>query len=111
MRLLVVHGCYDVASAEAELPLICAGQLDTPCQSGKGSNVDRPAGERRVPEIIYFGGVVSDEEVEKLTAAIQEKAPNARFVRIKREDVIAAGAPGPVPEVIAQIFRAKVASL
>lgn len=98
-------------SAEAEFPLICSGQLDAPCKSGLGSNAGKPPGERRVPTIVYFGGGVSDEECERLTAAVSAKAPGARFVRVTRDEVLAAGAKGPQPDVIAKIFRDKAAGL
>lgn len=39
------------------------------------------------------------------------KAPGARFVRVTRDEVLAAGAKGPQPDVIAKIFRDKAAGL
>ncbi|KAK1770694.1 hypothetical protein QBC33DRAFT_556171 [Phialemonium atrogriseum] len=107
----VVHTCLDTATAETELPLVCSGQLEAAAQSGLGSNAKLPAGERRVPSVIYLGGGVSDEDTAKLTAVVGEKAPGVRFIRVTRDEVLATGATGPVPEVIAKIFREKFASL
>lgn len=111
-RLPVVHTCIDMADAETEFPLICAGQLEAAPKSGLGSNAGRPVGERRTPTVVYFGGGVSDQDVEKLSALVREKAPDIRFLRVTREEVIAAGAAaGPDAGVIAKIMREKMASL
>jgi hypothetical protein len=70
-----------------------------------------------VPRAVFFGGGVPEEEVERVQRLVRERQGNAaagdgtRFLRVTREDVLAAGATGPDVEVIARIYRDKVAGL
>jgi hypothetical protein len=72
-----------------------------------------PESERRIPKVVFFGGAIPDEEYEQVKKAIIEKAgPEAvRILRVNREDVFALGGTGPDPDLIAKIYRQKVASL
>jgi hypothetical protein len=110
-RLPVVHSCFDLSSAEEELPLLCAGELSAVPSSGKGSNATVPAEERKMPKAVFFGGGVSDDEYQSLSARIKEKAPDMVFQRVTKEDVMKAGAKGPNPDVIAKIYREKMANI
>ncbi|KAK0636378.1 hypothetical protein B0T17DRAFT_480503 [Bombardia bombarda] len=109
----VVHCCLDFAAALAELPALCAGDLETTPSSGLGTNAQAssPAA-RRVPKAIFFGGGgFSDDEFEKITAAVRERAPGVYFVKVQKRDVLAAGSFGPNPDTIAKIYRKKMAAL
>ncbi|KAJ9150748.1 hypothetical protein NKR23_g3531 [Pleurostoma richardsiae] len=107
----IVHSCLDLSAAEAELPLLCAGELDTTAVSGLGSNAALPVTDRKVPKAILLGGGIPDEEVERLSELIKAKAPNINLVRVTKEDVLSAGASGPDPDVITRIYREKMAAL
>lgn len=109
---LVVHTCLDLPSAESELPALCAGELSAAPSSGLGSNASVPEPSRRVPKAVFFGGGIPEEEIERVQQLVREKGGDAvRFLRITREEVLAAGAAGPDPEVIAKLYRSKVADL
>jgi hypothetical protein len=71
--------------------------------------VTRPAGERVVPAVVFFGGDISDGDVEKLSGLVREKNPSARFVKVSKLDVLKAGGLGPNPDVIAKVYRKKMA--
>lgn len=95
----------------AELPSVCAGDLDTPIVSGLGTNASLPPPERRVPLAVIFGGGVPDDQVQSLTEAIHSSAPNAKIVRVTRQDILAAGGEGPNPEVIAGVIKNKLGEM
>ncbi|OIW29458.1 hypothetical protein CONLIGDRAFT_680307 [Coniochaeta ligniaria NRRL 30616] len=111
----VVHICLDLPSASTELPALCAGDLSALPSSGLGSNAGRPQPERRVPVAVFFGGGIPEAEMERVQRLVGDKggddAVKVRFLRITREEVLAAGAAGPDPEVIARLYRSKVAGL
>jgi hypothetical protein len=108
----VVHTCLDLPSAESELPALCAGELYATPSSGLGSNAGVPQSERRVPKAIFFGGGIPEEEMERVQQLVREKGGDAvKFLRITRDEVLAAGAAGPDPAVIAQLHRSKLAGL
>ncbi|KAK0727467.1 hypothetical protein B0T26DRAFT_672128 [Lasiosphaeria miniovina] len=109
----VVHACFDIDSALSELPAICAGELETTPSSGVGVNsTEAEASKRRAPVAIFFGGAgISEDEFERITAAVRERAPGVHFVRVQKRDVLAAGSFGPNPDVIAKIYRKKMAAL
>ncbi|KAG7283985.1 hypothetical protein NEMBOFW57_010343 [Staphylotrichum longicolle] len=111
----LVHICLTPTQAVAELPPLCAGALDTPDSSGLGSNAALPAGERRVPRGIIFGGGVGDEDLERVMRAVRERVPEedggVKVVRVTREDVLAKGATGPSAGVIGEVLREKLAGL
>ncbi|KAK0625494.1 hypothetical protein B0T17DRAFT_508480 [Bombardia bombarda] len=105
----IAHICLNVEAAEAELPLICSGVLETNQSSGLGSNAGLPPLERRVPQAVIFGGGLPDDLVDRVKAAVLSKAPDVKPIQISREEIFAAGATGPDPEVIARLLRAKLA--
>ncbi|KAK4096557.1 hypothetical protein N658DRAFT_501455 [Parathielavia hyrcaniae] len=111
----LVHACLDLEKALAELPSVCAGDLDTPIASGVGTNVDRPVAERQTPEALVFGGGTTDPEVDAIVAAVNEKqpkgGPEVKMVRVTKEDIQGTGAPGPTPEAIAVVLREKLGML
>ena len=107
----MVHICLDLDAAIAELPAVCAGDLDADPASGLGTNATLPAGERRVPRAIIFGGGIPDEEVAKVGDAVRASAPGIRIVKVARQEVLDAGAEKPNPEVIVGILRGKLAGL
>jgi hypothetical protein len=109
----VVHTCLDLSAATTELPLLCSGDVSVETSSGLGSNVGLPVNERRVPKVIFFGGGIPEEEYERVTTLVRASAghDSVSFLRVTREDVLAAGASGPDPDVIAKIYRDKIAAL
>jgi hypothetical protein len=110
----VVHTCLTLSQAESELPLLCAGSLSTTPASGLGSNASLPESSRRVPKAVFFGGFIPEEEVERVQQLVRDKggaAQTIKFFRITRDEALAAGATGPDPDVIAKIYRVKVAGL
>jgi hypothetical protein len=110
----VVHTCLTPQSATAELPPLFAGNTEINPSSGLGSNAGRPAAERKVPRAVIFGGGVPDEQVAAVVDAIRApvqaagKGEEVRVVRVTREDILATGASGPSPGVIAQVLRGKL---
>lgn len=113
-QIIVVHTCLDLAAAESELPALCAGDLSAAPSSGVGSNAHVPQDQRRVPKAVFFGGGIPEEEMERVQRLVREKAGGddaVKFLRITREEVLAAGAAGPDPDVIAGLYRSKVAGL
>ncbi len=108
MLSAVVHTCLDIAAAEAELPALCAGDVSVAATSGLGSNVAKASAERVVPKVVFFGGDISDSDVEKLSGLIREKAPAMLFVKVSKLDVLKAGGLGPNPDVIAKVYRKKM---
>lgn len=110
-----MHTCLTLPQAESELPPLCAGDLTTSPSSGLGSNASEPpeSSRRRVPRAVFFGGGVPEEEMERVERLVRDKAggEGVQFLRVTREEVLAAGATGPDPEVIARIYREKVAGL
>jgi hypothetical protein len=115
----VVHCSLDIQTALAELPALCAGDLTKLPASGLGTNqgVAEPS-ERKVPEAIFFGGGFSDDEYEALVGAVREATAGGaggagkpvQFIKVQRRDVLAAGSFGPNPEVIARIYKRKMAA-
>ncbi|KAL2133094.1 hypothetical protein VTI74DRAFT_2925 [Chaetomium olivicolor] len=100
-----VHICLTPATATSELPEVCSGNLDTLPSSGLGSNVDRPASERRIPRAIIFGAGVQDDDVMSVMGAVRAKAPTVKMVRVTRKDIADAGADVPSPEVVAGVLK------
>ncbi|KAM7218278.1 hypothetical protein V8F06_006341 [Rhypophila decipiens] len=107
----VVHCCLDFAAAEKELPAICAGEVEVAPSSGLGSNAHTAPAQRKIPQAIFFGGGFTDEEYDKIVAAVKARAPNCHFVKVQKRDVLAAGSFGPNPDTIAKIYRKKMAAL
>ncbi|OAA56526.1 hypothetical protein SPI_07533 [Niveomyces insectorum RCEF 264] len=107
----VAHICLSLGAAESELPALCAGELTTEPSSGLGSNAGLPAADRKVPRAIVFGGGVPDDEVDRVTKAVQARAPGIKPIRIQRQEVLAAGAEGPNPDVIAKLLKEKLAAI
>ncbi|OAA58488.1 hypothetical protein SPI_06561 [Niveomyces insectorum RCEF 264] len=105
----VVHTCLDLSAAEVELPALFAGDLTIANAAGLGSNVSKPAGERAVPKIVLFGGDIPDDEVSRVTAAIRARTPSIRSIKVSKLDVLKAGGLGPNPDVIAKVYRKKIA--
>jgi len=60
------------------------------------------------PKVVFFGGDISDSDVEKLSTLVKAKAPDALFVKVSKLDVLKAGGLGPNPEVIAKVYRKKM---
>ncbi|KAL2017106.1 hypothetical protein VTK56DRAFT_2578 [Thermocarpiscus australiensis] len=121
----VVHCCLTYETALRELPAACAGDNNnTPPPapaSGLGTNaraVDASA--RKAPQAVLFGGGFSDAEYEGIVRAVRERCGDPEhkhkqnktihFVKVQKRDVLAAGSLGPNPEVIARIFRKKLAA-
>jgi len=103
----VVHTVFNLAAAEAELlPLLQGVKTITP-SSKLGSNVDRPAAERKVPVIVFFAGAISPEDVGKVTELVNKVAPGTGLVQATREEVREAGATGPDPVIIAKVLKGK----
>ncbi|KAK4236883.1 hypothetical protein C8A03DRAFT_35194 [Achaetomium macrosporum] len=107
----VVHMCIDSTTASTELPALCSGNTDTAPASGLGSNAGKPAAERKVPKAVIFGGGVTDEQAQAVSQAVSAVAPQIKTVRVTREDIMAAGATGPNPEVIVKVLREKLGAL
>ncbi|KIH86475.1 hypothetical protein SPBR_08740 [Sporothrix brasiliensis 5110] len=105
----VVHTCLDLAAAEVELPALFGGNLQTANAAGLGSNATKPADQRAVPQLVLFGGDIPDDEVSRITAAIRVQAPAVRSVKVSKLDVLKAGGLGPNPDVIAKVYRKKIA--
>ncbi len=59
--------------------------------------------------VAVFGGDISDGDVEKLSGLVKEKAPKTIFVKVSKLDVLKAGGLGPNPDVIAKVYRKKIA--
>jgi hypothetical protein len=66
-----------------------------------------------VPKAVFFGGGVPEEEFERVKRLVSERvgSDKVRFLRVTRDEVLAAGATGPNPDVIARLYREKVAGL
>lgn len=108
-----MHTCLELSAAEAELPLLCSGELSATASSGLGSNAQLPVPERRIPKAVFFGGGIPEEEMERVKKLVSEKAGSdaVRFLRVTRDEVLATGATGPNPDIIARLYREKVADL
>jgi len=65
--------------------------------------------ERVAPRVVFFGGDVSDGDMNKITDLVKAKAPETSFVKVSKMDVLKAGGLGPNPDVIAKVFRKKMA--
>ena len=101
-------------TALSELPTLCAGDLATAPACDLGSNAALPEAERRVPKAIIFGGAFGEEDVETVMAAVTEKAGGKevpQVVRMTRADILAKGATGPNPGVIAEVLREKIGGM
>lgn len=62
-RNTVIHCCLlPDNSAVTEIPAVLGGEAITPI-SKLGSNVHRPAHERKIPRAVVFGGAIPDEDV------------------------------------------------
>ncbi|KAH8893647.1 hypothetical protein GQ53DRAFT_840027 [Thozetella sp. PMI_491] len=107
----IVHIAVNLEAAEAELPLVAAGELDAVPASGLGTNATLPVAERKAPKAIIFGGGIPEDEVTKVTTAVQAKAPGAKFVRVTREDFENLGLQTPNPEAIVKILKEKLSSI
>lgn len=107
----VVHCCLSLDSALSELPSLCAGEVEAAPSSGLGTNAQAETAARKVPQAIFFGGGFTDDEYDKITAAVQARAPGVHAVKVQKRDVLAAGSIGPNPETIAKIYRKKMAAL
>jgi len=66
---------------------------------------------RKVPQAVFFGGGFSDDEYEKISAAVHARAPRVHMVKVQKRDVLAAGSIGPNPDTIAKVYRKKMAAL
>ncbi len=112
LTLAVTHICVSLEAAEAELPAICAGELATEPSSGLGSNAGLDVASRKVPRAIIFGGGIPDEEAERITKAVQARAPGVKPIRVLRDEVVAAGGTaGPDPEIIVKLLKEKLSSI
>ncbi len=58
---------------------------------------------------MLFGGDISDDDVSRVTAAIHARAPGVRSIKVSKLDVLKAGGLGPNPDVIAKVYRKKIA--
>ncbi len=92
-----------------ELPALFAGDVHTANAAGLGSNATKPAAERAVPKLVLFGGDIADDDVSRVTKAIQARTPGVRAVKVSKLDVLKAGGLGPNPDVIAKVYRKKIA--
>ncbi|KAK1756933.1 hypothetical protein QBC47DRAFT_400562 [Echria macrotheca] len=105
----VVHACLDLDAALAELPAVFAGDLVKSPSSGLGTNASVPVEQRKTPQAVFFGGGFSDDEFEKIQAAVLNAASaRVHFIKVQKRDVLAAGSFGPNPDTIAKIFRKKL---
>lgn len=66
---------------------------------------------RKVPQAVFFGGGFSDDEYQKISAAVHARTPGVHMVKVQKRDVLAAGSIGPNPDTIAKIYRKKMAAL
>ncbi|KAL2176522.1 uncharacterized protein P884DRAFT_244956 [Thermothelomyces heterothallicus CBS 202.75] len=110
----LVHICLDLDSAIAELPGVCAGGANAASllpSSGLGSNVSRPAAERKVPRGIIFGAGISDGDLARVMDAVKKVAPETKVVRVTREAILAKGAQTPSPEIITKVLREILAAM
>ncbi|CAK7205682.1 hypothetical protein SEUCBS139899_008461 [Sporothrix eucalyptigena] len=107
----VAHICVSLDAAEAELPAICSGDLSTNPSSGLGSNAGLSVSERKIPRAIIFGGGVPAEEVDRITKAVQARAPSVKPIHVKRDEMLAAGVTGPDPETITKLLKARLAEI
>ncbi|KAK3402514.1 hypothetical protein B0T20DRAFT_485119, partial [Sordaria brevicollis] len=115
----VVHASLSLPTALAELPPLFSGDTSTPPSSSIGTNTSLPPSSRHVPTALLLGGSnLTDEEYDRIVAAIKEAVPGAegsgspvQFVRIGKRDVLAAGGVaggagailgGPNPETVAK---------
>ena len=108
-KTTVVHSCTDLLSAKSELPYLCSGDVNINPSSGIGSNTDLPASQRKIPRFILFGSAIPDSEVEQVIEAIKEKASSIGIIRASPADMRNAGAVGPDVDIIARVFREKLA--
>ncbi len=76
-----------------------------------GTNASLPEGERKVPRAIIFGGGIPEEEIARVTQAVQARAPGIKPIRISRQEILDAGVQGPNPEVIVKILKTKLAAI
>ncbi|KAK0720322.1 hypothetical protein B0H67DRAFT_486294 [Lasiosphaeris hirsuta] len=106
----VVHSCLDINTALTELPALFGGELDVLPASGLGTNATFPVEKRKVPQAVFFGGGFTDDEFEKISAAVKARAPGAYFIKVQKRDVLAAGSFGPNTDTIAKIYRKKIAA-
>ncbi|KAK4162796.1 hypothetical protein QBC43DRAFT_265594 [Cladorrhinum sp. PSN259] len=108
----VVHCVLSLEAALAELPSLCAGELEISPSSGLGTNsATSDVSARKVPQAVFFGGGFTDEEFDKISAAVHARAPGVHMVKVQKRDVLAAGSIGPNPDTIAKIYRKKMAAL
>ena len=111
-----MHTTLTLPSTTSELPALLSGDLSITPSSGLGTNASRPEAERVIPRAVFFGGGVPDDEVQRVQRVITERLGGetegkVAFLQVTREEVLALGASGPEPGVIAQVYRKKVAGL
>ena len=107
----VVHTTLTLPTSLSELPALCSG-TPSPTSSpssnlGSNASASSPA-EIKVPKAIIFGGGVSAADAEQVKEAVLAKNAEVKFVRLTREDMVAAGAEGPDPEVIGRLLKEKL---
>ena len=107
----VVHVSIGFESALAELPLITSGDVDLTAASGLGSNAALAPAERKIPKHIILGAGISDDDAQALTETVLAKAPDVKFARVTRQDMLERGATQPNPDLIAQVLKEKLAQL
>ncbi|KAJ2905540.1 hypothetical protein MKZ38_005184 [Zalerion maritima] len=103
-----VHICLSLDTALAELPALFSGDAVKPA-SGLGTNAEAEVA--KVPKYLIFGAGLPAEDVAKATEAVTAKCPEAKFVQVNKEDMIAAGASGPDPKVISEVLKSKIAEM
>ncbi|KAK3486695.1 uncharacterized protein B0T23DRAFT_231797 [Neurospora hispaniola] len=106
----VVHTTLTLSTSLSELPPLCTGTFSHLPSSNLGSNATAatPA-DLKVPKAIIFGGGVSPSDAEQVKEAVLAKNPDIKFVQLTREDMVAAGAEGPDPEVIGRLLKERLA--
>ncbi|KAK3898419.1 hypothetical protein C8A05DRAFT_37996 [Staphylotrichum tortipilum] len=109
-----VYTAHDLPSALATFPSLFVN-TPHPNPPNLGLYQNKPTPETaRAPQAILFGGKVSDPEYNAITDAVSAAAACAgcqvQFVTVGVRDVLAAGAIGPNADVIAKIFRKKMAA-
>ncbi|KAK3348244.1 hypothetical protein B0H65DRAFT_423967 [Neurospora tetraspora] len=109
----VVHTTLTLSTSLSELPALCNGTFSqgTPSSNlGSNATASTPA-DLKVPKAIIFGGGVSPSDAEQVKEAVLAQNPDLKFVRLTREDMVAAGAEGPDPEVIGRLLKERLAEV
>ncbi|KAK1783367.1 hypothetical protein QBC45DRAFT_129050 [Copromyces sp. CBS 386.78] len=105
----VVHTTLTLSTSLAELPSLCNGTFNQTPSSNLGSNASASSpADLKVPKAVIFGGGVSPSDAEQVKEAVLKKNSEIKFVRLTREDMVAAGAEGPDPEVIGRLLKARL---